>query len=55
MFFSNAHSSDIRFAIYLMIENSWIAKKKIILLQIIHSGFAFMMSDALPSSLLDSR
>ncbi len=26
-FFSDAHSSDIRFAVYLMIEKSWIAKK----------------------------
>ncbi len=28
VFFSDAHSSDIRFAVYLMIEKSWIAKKE---------------------------
>jgi hypothetical protein len=44
VFFSDAHSSDIRFAFYLMIEKSWIAKKRIVLLQRIHSGSAFMMS-----------
>jgi hypothetical protein len=31
VFFSNTHSSDIRFAIYLMMEKSWIAIKKIVL------------------------
>jgi hypothetical protein len=30
VFFSNAHSSNIRFAIYLMTEKSWIARKKIV-------------------------
>jgi hypothetical protein len=44
VFFSDAHSSDIRFAFYLMMEKSWIAKKRIVLLQRIHSGSAFMMS-----------
>jgi hypothetical protein len=41
VFFSNAHSSNIRFAIYLMMEKSWIARKRIILLQRIHSRFAY--------------
>jgi hypothetical protein len=28
VFFYDAHSSDIRFAVYLTIEKSWIAKKE---------------------------